>query len=73
MVIKQKDPKKCPILNCTALQPDCKSSYNGSVSVDSNAPFGIFVVSNFPAGHIDQICLVCANKDEKFGVNIDVD
>lgn len=28
------DPKRCPILNCTLMQPDCKYEYRDGISLD---------------------------------------
>jgi hypothetical protein len=65
--IVAKNPEKCPILGCKIMQPDCKTPYEGGeITTDPKNPFGIFVVSDFPKGWIDPICIVCSNKDEDF-------
>ena len=49
------------------MKPDCKESYEDGIFVDTKKPgFGIFVISDFPKGWIDQVCVVCSNKDEEF-------
>jgi len=44
MIIVSKNPEKCPILNCTVKQPDCKTPYLDGITVDNSGnKFGIFV------------------------------
>ena len=64
--IVAKNPEKCPILGCKIRQPDCRTPYEDGITADAKNPFGIFVVSNFPKGWTDPICIVCSNKDEEF-------
>ena len=70
-LFENSDPKRCPILNCTLMQPDCKYEYRDGISLNNANPFSIFAITNLPESWNVKLCLVCHNKDEIVSVNID--
>lgn len=66
-------PQDCPITGCMLMMPGCTKNYTTEVSVDTNAPFGIFAQQNYPDGWIDPVCLMCSNQDASFTINIEID
>jgi hypothetical protein len=53
--------------------PDCQSPYTDGISVVDKAPWTINAVSNFVVGWNDPVCVVCENKDEKVGFQMQID
>jgi hypothetical protein len=64
------DPKRCPMLNCTLMQPDCLNEYRDGISLDKKNPFGIFAITNLPESWNVRLCMVCKNKDEQVSVRL---
>ena len=63
----------CPVSNCTVKQPNCVDDYTDGVFIDNKFPFGIFVISDYPDGWIDPICLICYNQNEAVSIEIAID
>jgi len=53
--------------------PDCQSLYTDGISVSATAPWNIGAITNYVTGWNDPVCIVCENKDEKVGFQMQID